>query len=78
MCFDPFSIQSVSVVIFFCCHAYHMTCYKDSLNTFNDEKEARNGSLDFGYDDYDDDEENDESQSDSLRMRCILCTNAAR
>ncbi|CAO2813254.1 unnamed protein product [Amaranthus hypochondriacus] len=78
MCFDPFSIQSVSVVIFFCCHAYHMTCYNDSLNTFNDEKEAPNGSLDFGYDDYDDDEENDENQSDSSRMRCILCTNAAR
>lgn len=77
MCFDPFSIQNVSVVVFFCCHAYHMTCYMDSLNQFNDEKEARDGSLDSEYDDYDD-EEDDESQSDSSRMRCTLCTNAAR
>lgn len=77
MCFDPFSIQNVSVVIFFCCHAYHMNCYMDSLNTYSDEKEVRDGSLDYEYDEYDE-EENGESQSDSSRMRCILCTNAAR
>ncbi|KNA17401.1 hypothetical protein SOVF_080170 [Spinacia oleracea] len=76
MCFDPFSTLNVSVVIFFCCHAYHMTCYMDSLNTYSDEKEARDGSLDSDYGEYDD-EENGESQSDSSRMRCILCTNAA-
>ncbi|RVX19935.1 Vacuolar protein sorting-associated protein 41-like [Vitis vinifera] len=30
MCFDPFSIQNVSVIAFFCCHAYHMNCLMDS------------------------------------------------
>lgn len=77
ICFDPFSIQNVSVVIFFCCHAYHLTCYTDSLSTFSDEKETRDGSLDSEYDEYDE-EENGENESDSSRMRCILCTNAAR
>lgn len=77
ICFDPFSIQNVSVVIFFCCHAYHLTCYTDSLSTFSDEKETRDGSLDSEYDEYNE-EENGENESDSSRMRCILCTNAAR
>lgn len=76
MCFDPITVQNVSVVIFFCCHAYHMTCYMDSANTFTDENGTRDSVSE--YDEYDDDEENDESQSDASRMRCILCTNAAR
>ncbi|CAO2824935.1 unnamed protein product [Amaranthus hypochondriacus] len=52
ICFDPFSIQNVSVVIFFCCHAYHMTCYMDSVKTYSDENEAQNGSLDSEYDEF--------------------------
>ncbi|KAJ8432343.1 hypothetical protein Cgig2_021113 [Carnegiea gigantea] len=75
MCFDPLTIQNVSVVVFFCCHAYHLTCYMDSSNTFNDGKKARNSFSE--YEEYDDEEENDnESQSGVPRMRCILCTNA--
>ncbi|GMH11106.1 hypothetical protein Nepgr_012947 [Nepenthes gracilis] len=40
MCFDPFSIQNVSVVVFFCCHAYHMTCYIDSSNSLSNNEGA--------------------------------------
>lgn len=74
MCFDPLTIQNVSVVVFFCCHAYHMTCYVDSSNTFNDEKKARESFSEYG--EYDDEEDDDESQSGGSRMRCTLCTNA--
>ncbi|KAK9689968.1 hypothetical protein RND81_09G094900 [Saponaria officinalis] len=74
MCFDPFTIQSVSVVVFFCCHSYHMNCYMDSANTFSDDQRDHDGS---GYDEYDDENESDERPSGSPRMRCILCTNAA-
>ena len=33
MCFDPFSIQNVSVITFVRCHFYYMTCLMDS--TYN-------------------------------------------
>ena len=33
MCFDPFSIQSVSVIVFYCCHACHTTCLADFTYT---------------------------------------------
>ncbi|KAH9618528.1 hypothetical protein KSS87_018147 [Heliosperma pusillum] len=74
MCFDPFTIQSVSVVVFFCCHAYHMNCYMDSANTFSDDQGVHDDSDD---NEYDDEEESDERPS-GPRFRCILCTNAAR
>ncbi|KAK6144309.1 hypothetical protein DH2020_021129 [Rehmannia glutinosa] len=38
MCFDPFSIQDVSIYIFFCCHAYHETCLMDSIDSISSKK----------------------------------------
>ncbi|KAI4322345.1 hypothetical protein L6164_022050 [Bauhinia variegata] len=80
ICFDPFSIQNVSVIVFFCCHAYHTTCLMDSSYTSSSEKGAETTSKGAEtYDAYngyvDDDEE--ETNSGGHRMRCILCTTAA-
>ena len=77
ICFDPFSIQNVSVVMFFCCHAYHTTCLMDSTYTNSSKKETAATSQEL-YE-YDDDGEvnNDDSQAGGPRMRCILCTTAA-
>lgn len=82
ICFDPFSIQSSSVVVFFCCHAYHESCLLDSMYTVNGKKGGKDGSTqraasDYGYDDGDDEEDEDEAESGSNHMRCILCTTAA-
>ncbi|KAG6632222.1 vacuolar protein sorting-associated protein 41 homolog [Carya illinoinensis] len=85
MCFDPFSIQNVSVIVFFCCHAYHTNCLMDSTYNVGGKKEYGTTSrepLDYEYDngdvDDDDDDSHDEgSQSGVRRMRCILCTTAA-
>ncbi|XP_022752633.1 vacuolar protein sorting-associated protein 41 homolog isoform X2 [Durio zibethinus] len=82
MCFDPFSIQNVSVILFFCCHAYHTTCLMDSTYTNSNKKGTGATSQElYGYND-DDDGEDDEvddndSQAGGPRMRCILCTTAA-
>ncbi|TKY48587.1 Vacuolar protein sorting-associated protein 41-like [Spatholobus suberectus] len=85
ICFDPFSIQNVSVIVFFCCHAYHTTCLMDSAYTSSSKKEigatsqraeaydVYNGSVD----DSGDDDEETESGGNGTRMRCILCTTAA-
>ncbi|KAM1040502.1 hypothetical protein TB2_029341 [Malus domestica] len=81
MCFDPFSIQSVNVIVFFCCHAYHMTCLMDSTYTSEMKGSVATPSErvdDYGYDDSDvDDNGDDDTQSGGSRMRCILCTTAA-
>ncbi|KAF3455143.1 hypothetical protein FNV43_RR05591 [Rhamnella rubrinervis] len=80
MCFDPFSIQSVSVIVFFCCHAYHMTCLMDSTYTSSHkDKGPREPVAEYEYDNGDVDEDNsdDDTQSGAPRMRCILCTTAA-
>ncbi|KAK4763529.1 hypothetical protein SAY87_012967 [Trapa incisa] len=84
ICFDPFSIQSSSVVVFFCCHSYHEICLLDSMYTVNGRKGSKDGSpqgavSDYGYndDDEDDEEDGDEAEPGSNRMRCILCTTAA-
>ncbi|OVA17911.1 Clathrin [Macleaya cordata] len=76
MCFDPFSIMNVSVVVFFCCHAYHTTCLMDSMHSISSKSASSQVSE---YDDYDhnDDEDND-TKSSTPRMRCILCTTAAQ
>lgn len=82
MCFDPFSIQSVSVIVFFCCHAYHTTCLMDSSytnantvsGTTSREHVAEYNEYDNGYVDDNDDDNN---ESGTPRMRCILCTTAA-
>ncbi|KAG0477738.1 hypothetical protein HPP92_012457 [Vanilla planifolia] len=70
LCFDPFSIQTVSVVVFFCCHAYHVTCLTGgsvSLET--------NAGRD--EEDEEDDEDDDASSRRSSLVRCVLCTTAA-
>ncbi|CAL1378642.1 unnamed protein product [Linum trigynum] len=63
MCFDPFSIQNVSVIAFFCCHAYHQACLMDSMNSI-----VKKGS---------DDEDEEDQSNKGPRLRCILCTTAA-
>ncbi|KAK7262225.1 hypothetical protein RJT34_29788 [Clitoria ternatea] len=80
ICFDPFSIQNVSVIVFFCCHGYHTTCLTDSSYTSSSKKETGAQEAD-SYDDYngyaDDASEEDEEKLGGPRMRCILCTTAA-
>ncbi|PIA54894.1 hypothetical protein AQUCO_00901062v1 [Aquilegia coerulea] len=63
MCFDPFSIQKVSIITFFCCHAYHVTCLMDATTSVGSD---------------DDEEDEDDNQAGKSRMRCILCTTAAQ
>jgi hypothetical protein len=82
ICFDPFSIQNVAIVAFFCCHAYHETCLSDSTNSVSGKKGASPASRDtvsyyeYGNGDVDDEEDDDDSEG-GQRMRCILCTTAA-
>lgn len=71
MCFDPFSIQSLNVIVFFCCHAYHMTCLMDSTYTNGIKGSGATSSESVVEDD------DDDTQSGDSRMRCILCTTAA-
>ncbi|KAI5575746.1 hypothetical protein BDE02_09G001100 [Populus trichocarpa] len=80
MCFDPFSILDVSVVVFFCCHAYHMSCLMDSMHTVSGKKGSGATSRMSEYDyDNNDEDDYDEENNDSgvIRLRCILCTTAA-
>lgn len=76
MCFDPFSIRDVSVVVFFCCHAYHMTCLMDSMHTVGGNKRTGVSSQALSSE-YEDDEDDNDSGSGVPRLRCILCTTAA-
>ncbi|KAI0529161.1 hypothetical protein KFK09_001708 [Dendrobium nobile] len=69
LCFDPFSIQNVSVVVFFCCHAYHATCLAGGSDSFN------MGSYVANSDDKDDDDE--DAPAGESQIRCVLCTTAA-
>ncbi|XP_028550466.1 vacuolar protein sorting-associated protein 41 homolog isoform X3 [Dendrobium catenatum] len=69
LCFDPFSIQNVSVVVFFCCHAYHATCLAGSSDSFN------MGTYVTNSDDKDDDDE--DAPAGGSQVRCVLCTTAA-
>lgn len=81
MCFDPFSIQNVSVIVFFCCHAYHTNCLMDSTYNVGGKKEygatSQEPVVDYEYDNGDVDDDDEGSQSGARRMRCILCTTAA-
>ncbi|XP_044482383.1 vacuolar protein sorting-associated protein 41 homolog [Mangifera indica] len=82
MCFDPFSIQNVSVIVFFCCHAYHMDCLMDSMHTVSAKRDTgathREPFSEYEFDNGVEDEDDDEdTQSGPPRMRCILCTTAA-
>ncbi|CBI17115.3 unnamed protein product, partial [Vitis vinifera] len=80
MCFDPFSIQNVSVIAFFCCHAYHMNCLMDSTYSVSGKqgKGATSQETASDYDEYDNSVDGeDDASSGAPRMRCILCTTAA-
>lgn len=82
MCFDPFSIQDVSIYVFFCCHAYHETCLMDSIVSISSQKKkpaAPPPQGDLSYYSYDngDDNDGDDDGDDDTRIRCILCTTAA-
>ena len=82
VCFDPFSIQNVSIIAFYCCHAYHRTCLLDSANTVDEKKTpAPTSHEDAWYYEYEksDPDNVDDNNIDtlgSLQMRCILCTTA--
>uniref|UniRef100_A0A2P2MIV2 Vacuolar protein sorting-associated protein 41 homolog n=1 Tax=Rhizophora mucronata TaxID=61149 RepID=A0A2P2MIV2_RHIMU len=79
VCFDPLSVQNVSVIAFFCCHAYHMDCLVDSMHTFSSKKEAGVTLREqlSGYGEDEDDDDSDDNHSSVPRLRCILCTTAA-
>ncbi|XP_024023783.1 vacuolar protein sorting-associated protein 41 homolog [Morus notabilis] len=79
MCFDPFSIRGVSVIVFFCCHAYHTTCLMDSTYTSANKASGttRDQVSEYEYDNGYDDNDDDDAESGTPRMRCILCTTAA-
>lgn len=66
LCFDPFSIQNLSVIVFFCCHAYHVPCLMEGSDSLN------GGS---GMDDEDTGDEDDD-RAGGPRLRCVLCTTA--
>ncbi|XP_073011981.1 vacuolar protein sorting-associated protein 41 homolog [Typha latifolia] len=68
LCFDPFSIQGLSVVVFFCCHAYHVNCLMGGLDSRNASGNASSSE---------DDNEDDDNRSQESRMRCVLCTTAS-
>ncbi|XP_031262566.1 vacuolar protein sorting-associated protein 41 homolog [Pistacia vera] len=78
MCFDPFSIQNVSVIVFYCCHAYHMDCLMDSMHTVTGKRDAGATYQEpFSEYEFDNGVEDEDTQSGAPRMRCILCTTAA-
>ncbi|XP_050378991.1 vacuolar protein sorting-associated protein 41 homolog isoform X2 [Argentina anserina] len=83
ICFDPLSIQSVNVIVFFCCHAYHMNCLMDStystgINGSGIPTPERVSNYEYDYSDEDDEDDDDDGpQKGASRMRCILCTTAS-
>lgn len=68
LCFDPFSIQNLSVIVFFCCHAYHLSCLLGGSDSINIERNVVTNS---------DDDSDGEGHSGVSRMRCVLCTTAS-
>lgn len=86
MCFDPVSIRGDTVVVFFCCHAYHETCLMDAAFSNSNNKTMKGSSgYEYSYDNGVDEEEEDEEEDEDgdgdrpgrSRLRCILCTTAA-
>ncbi|GJR32413.1 vacuolar protein sorting-associated protein 41 [Tanacetum coccineum] len=81
ICFDPLSIQNASVIVFFCCHAYHLHCLMDSTNSITTKKgsgvTSANSYSNGDYIEDDEDENEDETPTSASRMRCIMCTTAA-
>ncbi|KAL2623253.1 hypothetical protein R1flu_003458 [Riccia fluitans] len=88
ICLDPVALQNVAVVAFFCSHAYHVTCLNDTSGIRSqgpDAKKEVSKDLAFRIGQglstaslYDHgDEEEEEGESGSPPMRCILCTTAS-
>ncbi|CAH1452513.1 unnamed protein product [Lactuca virosa] len=73
ICFEPLPIQT-SVIVFFCCHAYHLNCLIDSTNSITTNKKSSDS---YENGDYIDDENDQDTPSAGSRMRCVLCTTAA-
>ncbi|KAG6469839.1 vacuolar protein sorting-associated protein 41 homolog [Zingiber officinale] len=71
LCFDPFYIQNISVVVFFCCHGYHISCLTGASG-------STVGANNRSDSDDNDSENEDNKSSGSPRMRCVLCTTAGR
>uniref|UniRef100_M8B150 Vacuolar protein sorting-associated protein 41 homolog n=1 Tax=Aegilops tauschii TaxID=37682 RepID=M8B150_AEGTA len=69
LCFDPLSIQDMSFIVFYCCHAYHQSCLEGGLDSMKSNSNARDSD--------DGSEDDDGSPSGESRMRCVLCTTAA-
>ncbi|KAJ6837104.1 vacuolar protein sorting-associated protein 41-like protein isoform X2 [Iris pallida] len=66
LCFDPFSIQNMSVIVFFCCHAYHFSCLTGGSDSIESTDVTRS----------DDDSDLEDGHSGGPRLRCVLCTTA--
>lgn len=66
LCFDPLSIQDISVIVFYCCHAYHTSCLEGGLDLMKSNSSTQ-----------DSDEDDEGTPSGESRMRCVLCTTAA-
>ncbi|KAM3298801.1 hypothetical protein ACQJBY_040334 [Aegilops geniculata] len=69
LCFDPLSIQDMSFIVFYCCHAYHQSCLEGGLDSMKSNSNTRDSD--------DGSEDDDGSPSGESRMRCVLCTTAA-
>ena len=67
LCFDPFSVQNLSVIVFFCCHAYHVSCLLGGSDPVDVESTHVTHS---------DDDGDEDGPSGGSRMRCVLCTTA--
>ncbi|KAJ0714190.1 putative chromatin regulator PHD family [Helianthus annuus] len=81
ICFDSLSIQGASMIVFFCCHAYHLHCLTDSTNNITTKKgtgvTSSNSYANGDYIEDEDDENDQDTPSGGSRMRCVLCTTAA-
>ncbi|PSR89908.1 Vacuolar protein sorting-associated protein [Actinidia chinensis var. chinensis] len=84
ICFDPFSIQNVSIIAFFCCHSYHATCLSDSTISISSSNKGSGATsretesyYEYGNGDANEEDDDDDDTSGGTRMRCILCTTAA-
>ncbi|ONK67222.1 uncharacterized protein A4U43_C06F17820 [Asparagus officinalis] len=68
LCFDPFSLQNLSVIIFFCCHAFHVSCLLGGADSIDI------GSEDIMHIGDDGDDSDEDGNSGGSWMRCVLCT----
>ena len=86
ICFDPVALQNVSVIAFFCAHAYHVTCLAESSDYPNMEisRTKMDNSLlnsnklpeSMKSSSYENGDIHSE-YSERSNIRCILCTTAA-